>query len=122
MTDANGKKLKANRDYTIVGYYVAQTTYRIAAKNLSKTQVSVKPMIYNEGEVELTEQMIEDGHLTVYDKTAKKYLKYNDEYIITGYKNNTKKGTATLTIQGIGEYGGTKTVKFKIVANPLKKN
>ena len=37
-----------------------------------------------------------------------------DQYTIVGYANNVKKGTATVTIQGVGEYGGTKTIKFAI--------
>ena len=38
---------------------------------------------------------------------------------ITGYTNNIKKGTAKVTIHGIGEYGGTKTVSYKINAKPI---
>lgn len=39
-----------------------------------------------------------------------------------GYKNNVKAGRATLTIQGIGKYGGTKEVKFTILPRWLKLN
>ena len=38
---------------------------------------------------------------------------------ITGYTNNVKKGTAKLTIHGTGEYGGSKTVSFRINAKPM---
>jgi len=42
-----------------------------------------------------------------------------DYEIIEGtYRNNVKKGTATVQIQGIGDYSGKKTVSFKIVARP----
>ncbi|MDE5937844.1 MAG: chitobiase/beta-hexosaminidase C-terminal domain-containing protein [Lachnospiraceae bacterium] len=41
-----------------------------------------------------------------------------DNYTIVSYMNNRKKGTAKVTIQGVGEYGGQKTVNFKI--NPRK--
>lgn len=37
-----------------------------------------------------------------------------DNYTIVSYVNNRKKGTAKVTIRGVGEYGGTKTVNFKI--------
>lgn len=40
-------------------------------------------------------------------------------YEIVGYTNNVKKGTATAILQGTGEYTGTKTVKFKIVAKSM---
>ena len=34
--------------------------------------------------------------------------------MIVSYSNNINKGTAKVTFRGIGEYGGTKTVTFKI--------
>lgn len=40
-------------------------------------------------------------------------------YEIVGYTNNIKKGTATAILQGTGEYTGTKTVKFMIVAKNM---
>ena len=44
----------------------------------------------------------------------------NSEYEIVGYTNNVKKGTAKITIHGLGEYGGTKTGTFKITARKMK--
>ena len=38
------------------------------------------------------------------------------EIVPDSYKNNVKKGTASVTIRGLGDYGGTKTVRFKIRA------
>ena len=37
-----------------------------------------------------------------------------EDYEIIGYANNRKKGTAQVMIRGIGNYGGTKTVNFRI--------
>lgn len=37
-------------------------------------------------------------------------------YTITGYGENIKAGTGTITIRGLGDYGGTMTLKFKIKA------
>ena len=42
-----------------------------------------------------------------------------DDYEIIGYSNNVKKGTATVTIKGKGNYGGTKAVKFTIQAKKM---
>ena len=42
-----------------------------------------------------------------------------DGYKIIGYKNNVNKGTAQVTLQGCGKYGGTKTVKFYIGTRPF---
>ena len=36
------------------------------------------------------------------------------------YSNNTQKGTASVTIRGKGQYGGSKTVKFKITSRTFK--
>lgn len=43
-----------------------------------------------------------------------KTLKLNEDYTIS-YSNNTSIGTANITINGIGNYTGTKTTNFKIV-------
>lgn len=45
-----------------------------------------------------------------------------DEFVIEGYSNNTRKGNATLTIRGEGTYGGTKSVKFKILPKWMKRS
>ena len=37
-------------------------------------------------------------------------------------KKNVKKGTATVTLRGIGDFGGEKTVKFKIVQKNVTTN
>ena len=51
---------------------------------------------------------------TVVVKDGKKKLVNGTNYTVT-YKNNKKIGTATVTITGMGEYAGTKTLKFRIV-------
>lgn len=43
------------------------------------------------------------------------------DYEIISYTNNINKGTAKLTIQGKGNYGGTKTVSFKIKGKSMLK-
>lgn len=45
-------------------------------------------------------------------------LKYGEDFEIVedSYQNNVKRGTATVTIKGKGNYGGEKTVKFKITS------
>ena len=51
---------------------------------------------------------------TVIVKDGKKKLVNGTDYTVT-YNNNKNIGTAAITITGIGEYRGTKTLKFKIV-------
>ena len=41
-------------------------------------------------------------------------LKKKKDYLVS-YKKNKKKGNATVVIMGIGNYSGTKKIKFKIV-------
>ncbi len=146
------KKLKAGRDYTIVGYKLSDgtefegtedvandttvtvtiegmgnytkkidITYRIATKSVSKVKITAKPLAYNEGKsVFYSSEDINNGLLVITDKATGKDLCYGVDYKIVGYTNNTKNGTATVTIRGCGEYGGTKTVKFKIVQYKLR--
>ncbi len=45
----------------------------------------------------------------------------SEEYEIISYTNNINKGTAKLTIQGKGNYGGTKTISFKIKGKSMLK-
>ena len=152
LTDGNGKKLKAGRDYTVTGYFIngqafdgqspaaantfvtvrlrgtgsytgeTKATYRIASKDISKTKVTVSPIEFTGGTTILTDKMIQEGKIKVTDKATGQELVYGTDYIITGYKNNSRKGKATLTLQGIGKnYGGTKVIKFSIVARKFKK-
>lgn len=150
VKDGNGKKLKVNKDYKVVGYTVGEasfdgsgdvaagtvvtvtvegmgnykgqtnTTYRIANSDISKVKVNKPKLEYNGGKVRFTEEMLVEGKLDITDKATGKKLVYGTDFIVVGYKNNTKKGTATVTVQGIGEYGGTKNVKYSIVSKKLK--
>lgn len=147
LTDKNGKKLKAGTDYektyiyrdangmtlgktarpragaTITvtvkgkGNYTGETstTFRILGKgkNISKAKVTVKNKIYYNGD----KVTLSKDDLTV--KVGKITLSA-DDYTIIGYSNNHKKGTAKVTIQGIGNYGGTKTISFKILSYKMK--
>lgn len=69
--------------------------------------------VYNGKEITLT-----SSDIKVMD--GSKELVHGTDYYIVSYKNNVKKGTATAVIRGLGEYGGTKDVKFKISSKGLK--
>ena len=152
LKDINGNKLAAGKDYdknivykcdgfvlnkkadrllagaivtieiTGKGNYEGTTTtasYRIlaAGKNLSKAKVTVKSKFYyNGGNVILSE---EDFVVKIGKKTLP-----TDAYEILPetYLNNDKKGTAQVTIQGVGSYGGTKTIRFKINAQKVNRS
>ncbi len=53
----------------------------------------------------ITQESVEGGIITNLD---------TEDYEIMGYKNNTKQGTATVTVRGWGPYGGTVNKTFRI--------
>ncbi len=86
-------------------------TYRIAASNISRAKATIPSMSYTGKEIK------PDSQIDVSVDGAK--LSLNTDYEIVGYSNNVKKGTAKVVIHGLGSYGGTKTVSFKIVSKAL---
>ena len=81
-------------------------TFKFIAGNIAKAKVTVATQTYTGKVVEPTK-----NDITV--KVGKVTLEKTD-YEIVGYSNNVKKGTAKVTIRGIGNYGGEKTATFKI--------
>ncbi len=51
------------------------------------------------------------------DRTTK--LELDKDFEIIGYKDNGKKGMAQVTLRGKGQYGGIKTVMFRIVSDKI---
>lgn len=81
-------------------------TFRYIAKNISSATVSVKAQYYTGKAVEPTKD-------DIVVKFGKVVLAKTD-YEIVGYSNNVNKGTGKVIIRGIGNYGGVKTISFKI--------
>lgn len=95
--------------------YTGETkvSYRVLAAKKSVAKASVS----------LTKQAKEETCYSLEPITLKKedlIVKLNgtelskENYTIVSYANNRKKGSAKVTIQGVGEYGGRKTVSFTI--------
>ena len=80
-----------------------------ASKNIAKAVFTVQDQEYTGRAIKLTAGSFTKAVINSTDLT------YGVDYKVVSYTNNIKKGTATAVLQGIGEYGGTKTVKFKIV-------
>lgn len=145
VTEADGTKLVNNKDFTCTYLledgtsltkndvvdadeevcvtitakgpnYVGETSkrYLITVQDLSKAKVTVKAQVYTGEEIKLdaSDFTIKVGDTTL--KEGKHY--YIDE---DSYKNNTDKGTASVTIVGMGNYGGKKTVDFKITGRAV---
>lgn len=130
--DSNGKKLASGSDYKAMINETEHTVEIIPGKNnlytgtrlityeeldADKIITSVKLdkyhkiFTYTGGEITL-----EKDWLTV--KAGKKQLSAN-EFEIIGYVNNIEKGTATVIIQGINGYSGTKQINFKIKSHSM---
>lgn len=146
LVDSDGKVLKAGTDYdkqiiyyasgsseplkdtdvvnagtvikavaTGMGSYTGEidTEYRVVKKDIAKASVKVAAKTYTGKPVTLS-----DAELTVTFKNEP--LTSADYEIDTAtYKNNLKKGKATVVIRGKGDFGGTKTVSFTIGAKGI---
>lgn len=139
VLDSNGKKLAVKKDYEIVKYAYADGSevkdtdiipagteifvtvkakegsgftgeltgsYRIVQADISKVAAKVTDQTY-------TGSAITPGKEEI-TLTMKKVPLVADDYEIVSYSNNVKKGTATVIIRGVGNYGGTKKITFKI--------
>ena len=95
------------------GNYQGEITagYRITKYTVSKAKVKIPVQEYTGNEITL-----EKEQLTI---TVGGTALQPEDYEIIGYSNNVKKGTASVIIQGCGEYGGQITAKFKIAAKNL---
>ena len=141
ITDSNGKKLTAGLDYDKnISYFIdgsdkvltskdivdagesikavidfkgaycgnAEATYRITLRDISKANVRVEAITYTGNYVTLDPSDISISY--------KKEILTSDDYEIddTSYRNNLKKGKATVVIKGKGIYGGSKQISFTI--------
>ncbi|MBD5502473.1 MAG: BspA family leucine-rich repeat surface protein [Lachnospiraceae bacterium] len=100
------------------GNYTGEKTadYRVTASLISKAKITVQnPAQKNTNLFPYTGQAIRLDKSNLIVKVGKEVLS-EDQYEILEdtYKNNVSKGTASVQIKGVGNYGGTATVKFKI--------
>ncbi len=104
-------------DYRITEFDFTKATIKVVPKSLPYTG---KPVNLTEDDLIITmkvgtgKQAVVEELPLVTDENGK-----TDGYRIVGYQNNINKGTAQVTLQGCGKYGGTKTVKFYIGTRPF---
>ena len=91
------------------GNYTGEVSavYRIVKADIAGAKVNVASQIYTGKEIAL-----DKAEITVKVNGA---ALNPEDFEIVSYKNNVNKGNASVTIRGVGNYGGTKTVNFKIV-------
>lgn len=95
----------------------AKVTYKLDGISLSKAVIKVAPKSYTGKSVTLEAADITSA--TIKTGKIKTNLKLGRDYEIAAYRNNLKKGTATVIFRGIGDYSGEKTVKFKIMPTAI---
>ncbi len=81
---------------------------------ISSAKVKVNGTYYYDNGKEVRPS-IDKLEVTLGSGKNKVTLENGTDFTIAGYGNNEKTGNATITIRGTGKYGGTKTVKFKIL-------
>lgn len=106
---------KEGGDYT----GTATVSFRISEKLISKANIKVAAKEYTGAEVKLTsadiiQATIGSGKSKVELEEGKDYRIIEDSYV-----NNVKSGTAKVTVEGLGEYAGTKVITFKILPKGL---
>ena len=91
--------------------------FTINSRLISETRISLKPDKIQYFSQYGTKPGKEDLSVT-YKGTEVS----GEEYDIISYSKNDKKGSATLVVEGKGQYGGTKKVTFKINARGIQTN
>lgn len=84
-------------------------TFSITTRPVSTLKITVPSVTYN-GKAQKPAVTVKYNNYT---------FKNGTDYTLS-YKNNTKIGTATVTVKGKGKLSGTKSVTFKINAKPIK--
>lgn len=106
-----------NYYYKICAYYKDDDVLGNMSAIIKRERISIKDCTINKiGNQWYTGNEIKPA-VTV--KSNSTTLKKGNDYTLE-YQDNIKCGTATVTVNGIGSYTGTKTVTFKIVKKPAK--
>lgn len=136
VTDLDGKILKNGTDYELTNYRepddnntvtvdvvgkgnykgTVNTSYRIIAKDrqLGKAGAEkIAPKAYTGEKIILAKEDL--ARLLFAGKGSdKKYLVPGTDFEVASYSNNLNAGTAKVTVRGLGNYGGLRTLTFKI--------
>jgi hypothetical protein len=124
-----GKELTRGSDYNVIwthdvnvgpasvvivgaGKYAGTKTvnYNIIPKGIARCTVDQIPDMNYTGKAYTPSVVVRDGD---------KILAQGVDYTIQSYANNKDIGTATITIQGIGNYSWPTTAQFKIVSSQI---
>ena len=115
LTAPKGYKLVSKGNLRIVGDNVTAIITKISS-SVSKKRISTLSFRGVAVAYEYTGKQIRP-RVTI--KDGRKVLKLNRDYTIT-YKNNIKRGRASIIIKGKNNYYGAKTITFRIVSKGLR--
>lgn len=105
------------------GTATAEAEFKIGI-DISKAKFTLKKGLvkpYTGSAITLEASDFDSEKVTIKVNGETKKLTMGTDYEIVpyAYANNVNKGTATAVIRGIGEYSGTKTIKFKITQKAI---
>ncbi len=111
VTGKGNYKEDASESIKVTYRYLQAVSSDIAKAKVMK---SISSREYTESEIRLSNADL-TGILYTGKKDSPDYLVPGRDFKVTGYSDNVEKGTAKVTLQGLGDYAGTKTLTFKIV-------
>ncbi len=103
------------------GEYAGSSTkvsFRVVQNDISKATVKINKQQYTGRPIYLTNT--DSSAYNYISVTVGKAVLTDKDFEIVGYENNVEKGTAKVTIRGIGNYGGYKTVSFSITPRNIR--
>lgn len=149
ISDCDGNALTLNKDYKIESYRddqgnildkksnpengttititisgkgnydgTTEISYKLHGMNFAAANIKLKAKPFTGHAVMIEESDIISANIKQNKITVPLVL--GKDFEIVAYKNNVKKGTASVTFRGIGDYAGEKTVKFKINSVSIK--
>jgi len=147
ITDTDGSSLKSRQDFTVgkvidddpentdtegklwvkvtgTGCYEGEAEvcfkYMKPAFNINKAKQirKISDQIFTGQKIELSYEAL-SGILSLNNGGSSQTLYPGRDFVVAGYSNNVRKGTARVTLKGSGAFGGTKVLTFKIVQKPV---
>ncbi len=90
---------------------ISKGIFKISAKDYSGTSVTLDKSDFTDARI--NKKAVAQLVMGDYDPAT---MSYGDgcDFVVIGYSNNIKKGTAKVTVRGVNGYSGTKTATFKI--------
>ncbi len=97
--------------------------YYVTSQSIAGDSVVISPQVYTGGPIEFSfDRAADRAQITVQHREADgttKTLRPGTDFSIVSYQKNTDVGKATVVLQGMGAYSGTKKAVFEIVSQSI---